>query len=151
MASQVSEADQMSIVTDITESTFLVNPSDAASQVSGSTVGGRSSLRDGPRLRVYVILPTGQRLLVPVPQSATVQDLQFAALRRAERVGVTSSLSETVLRTVGPHAAIIDGDDLVQDFLDFTLDNTFSLDPLNSAVRITSPEPRRARTCGSNK
>lgn len=134
MASQAGDNDHMSISSDLMESTYLVDQTDVASQRSTTTAGGNSSLRDGPRLMVYVTLGNGERLLVPIPERATVQDLQFAALRRAERLGITATLAETVIRTVGSHAAVIDGDDLVQDFMDLTHDRTFSLEVLNPTV-----------------
>ena len=140
MASQNGDVDHMSISTDLMESTYLIDQSDLASQHSHSTIGGSSTLRDGPRLRVYITLGNGERLLVPVPQRATVQDLQFAALRRAARLGITATLADTVLRTVGPHAAVIDGDDLVQDFIDLTQDSTFSLEVLNQTASLTASE-----------
>ena len=82
---------------------------------------------------------SGERLLVPVPVTATIQDLKFQALRRAAKLGVSAALSDTVVRTTGRHAALIDDQDLVSDFVDLTEDNTFTLDVLNTAVGTLPP------------
>ena len=125
----VRDADEMSTVTD---STFLV--SEPQSHNSWSTIGSALLQPGAPRLRVYVVLSTGQRLLVPVPSTATIQDLQFQALRRAARLGVQVGLGDTVVRTTGAEAALVDGQDMVSDFIDLTADHTFALDILNTTV-----------------
>ncbi len=122
----------------VTDSTNLV-ASEAPTLNSWSSMGSGSLQHDSSRLRVYVSLSTGHRLLMPVPATATVQDLQFQALRRAAKLGVQASLADTVMRTTGPGAAIIDGQDLVADFIDLTADNTFALDLMVTAVCSTSP------------
>jgi hypothetical protein len=137
MGTPGGEPDHMSVVTD---TTYLI--SDATSQQSLSTVGSISRQNGAPKLRVYVNLSTGHRVLVPIPAAtATIQDLQFQALRRAAKLGVQAALGDTVMRTTGPDSAIIDGQDLVSDFIDFTANNTFALDVLNTAVR--PPHHRR--------
>jgi len=129
------DADQMSTVTD---STYLI--SEAVSHASSPSVISNGTVRSGASgLRVYVTLMSGERLLVPVPVTATIQDLKFQALRRAAKLGVSAALSDTVVRTTGRHAALIDDQDLVSDFVDLTEDNTFTLDVLNTAVGTLPP------------
>jgi hypothetical protein len=82
----------------------------------------------GRALRVYVQLSNGEKLLVPLPEHAKVHDLHAAALRRAASVGFIATLGDTVVRTSGSNPATLFAEDSLQDFLDLTENNTFSLE-----------------------
>ncbi len=64
---------------------------------------------------------------MPVPQNSTVYTLHVQALRRAARLGVTATIDDSLLETIGNNQAVLFGEDLLVDVLDLTEDNTFSL------------------------
>jgi len=137
-ATSKRDPDQMSTITDTTYQVL-------SEAVSGASVPGVTSndgttrSGGGTGLRIYVTLTSGETLLVPVPINATIQDLKFQTLRRAAKFGVTASLNNTIVRTRGRHAALLDDQDLVSDFIDLTDDSHFTIDVLNTAVGIRVP------------
>jgi hypothetical protein len=137
--------------------------SDASDRTFTTSVAtDRTTASSNPDLaRVFVRLDNGSKIVVPIPQSSSVQDLHTQALRRAARLGVIGALSGTHLRTTGPDPIILFGEDPVIDVLDLTEDNTFSLGSLTSnhatasnlistnelqAINSTAPSSALAKT-----
>ena len=84
--------------------------------------------------RIFVLLPTGTKILVPTPPQPTVSapitvhDIHETALIRAQRFGVQGTVENTVLETTGSGSPVaLSGEDALLDVLDLTDDNTFSL------------------------
>lgn len=83
----------------------------------------------GPDLaRVFVRLSDGSKIVVPIAQNSTVDDLYVQTLDRAHNLGMTCDASNTILETTGTHAITLSGEDQVADILDLTEDNTFRLE-----------------------
>lgn len=78
--------------------------------------------------RVFVLLNSGTKILVPTSQHATVHDIHRTALFRAQRFGVQGTTENTILETTGSGAPVaLSGEDALYDVLDLTEDNTFGL------------------------
>lgn len=82
-------------------------------------------------LRVYVRLDNGVQLLIPIPRTASVDDLHNEVLRRASALGAVDTVANSVLKTTGNHASILFGEDLLTDVLDTTENATFLMTSLN--------------------
>lgn len=137
MASNPFEPEKMSVMSDDSRATFLA-PGNVSSNQSVISLTESTGQLDSSRQPVYVVLPNNQRLLLSIPRNAKVQDLQFAALRRAARFGIQATLADTVIRTTGPRAAVLFGEDSLADFMAETENTTFSLD-ITGSVGIRDP------------
>jgi hypothetical protein len=85
--------------------------------------------------RVFVRLGDGTKIVVPVPQNATVGDLHTQILQRAERwLGSHTTTDDTVIETIGNDPVVLSDEDALVDILDLTDDSTFS-------VRLRSESP----------
>lgn len=83
--------------------------------------------------RVFVRLPDGTKIVVPVPQNASVDQLHQRALQRAARLG---RFNDTVLETIGDDPVVLFGEDAVIDVLDLTEDSTFSMRSRESTATL---------------
>ena len=83
-----------------------------------------------PALGIYVNLAGHGQLLISIPRSSRVTDLQQECLIRAAKLGIKASPSSIVLRTTGDRPALIDGEDLLENIMDLTKDSTFYLEIL---------------------
>ncbi|KAF8533503.1 hypothetical protein BDD12DRAFT_898766, partial [Trichophaea hybrida] len=88
----------------------------------------------GATLRLVISLENynGQKFVVPIPATSTVEDLHAEAVRRAAQLNVHCTTTGTVLRSTGHGGAIFFGEDLLMDILDMTNDGTFLLDAFAS-------------------
>lgn len=116
--------------------------SDASEGTFTGSVGTHSSVSSSnPDLaRVFVQLNNGSKIVVPVAQNSNVHGLHVQALRRATRLGVSGTLDDTVLQTIGNNPVVLFGEDPLIDVLDLTEDSTFSLASLDN---VTIPAPNR--------
>lgn len=107
-------------------------PPPSLASLTGSVDTHTSYTSSNPDLaRVFVRLPDGTKIVVPVPQNASVDELHRRALQRAARIG---TFNDTVLETTGHDPIVIFGEDAVVDVLDLTEDSTFSMRSFESTT-----------------
>ena len=140
MANNPFEPEKMSVFSDDSQATFLRSGNDSSNQ-SVISLSESTAQLDVTRQPVYILLPNNQRLLVSMPQNATVQDLQFSALQRAARFGIRATLADSVIRTMGPRSAVLFGEDRLSDFMSETEDGTFTLE-ITGSVGLADMEGR---------
>ncbi len=107
-----------------------------------------------PTLRIYINLAGHGQLLISIPRSSRVTDLQQKCLIRAAKLGIRAPPSNIFLRTTGHRPALIDGEDLLENIMDLTKDSTFDLeildpmafqDGVKSSPLVIPPSLRRDR------
>ncbi|EPE30278.1 UBC-like protein [Glarea lozoyensis ATCC 20868] len=78
--------------------------------------------------RVFVRLSNGSKIVVPISQDSTVDNLHVRTLERAQKLGLPVDFSNTILGTTGNDGITLSGEDQVADILDLTEANTFRLE-----------------------
>ena len=74
------------------------------------------------------MLPSGQKLLVPVSPTISVSHLRESVIRRASAIGEHNlTLQNTVLQTTGSNYAYLSDEDPLAAVIDATENKTFSL------------------------
>jgi hypothetical protein len=119
------------------------NPDEAVAYTIADDVSmpGRSETvtsNNNNNLRVYVRLASGARILIPIAQTATVDELHAEVVRRAAKLGGPVSMRNSVLETTGHNASILFGEDLLRDVMDTTENFTFSVTSLDLTLNQVS-------------
>lgn len=89
-------------------------------------------------MRVFVVLPNGSKIIIPLDASSTVSQLQSEALRRAKVLRLPYAEDNTVLHLGARDGPIAFEEDLVEDVLDLADDNTFWLVSLEHTLQTTT-------------
>lgn len=84
-------------------------------------------------------LENGKRFIVFVLQNSTIGDLHEAALKRAENFGFESTIQDSDLQTTGNKPLSMFPEDILQDMIVETEDNTFKLCNMHSELDPASP------------
>ncbi|KAI9783680.1 MAG: hypothetical protein M1839_003528 [Geoglossum umbratile] len=99
-------------------------------------------------VRVFVALPGGSTVIIPIDVLSTIEQVRAEAVRRATALGVQVP-DDSVLRAAeGINEAILFGEDYVVDVLDLVANHTFWLGPRASDDLTPYTEPRLKITIG---
>jgi hypothetical protein len=78
-------------------------------------------------IRIFVSLPEGSTLALPIDISSTIDQVRIEAVRRAVAIGIDIPRNSALRTAEGSHGVILFGGDLVVDALDLVVNHTFVL------------------------
>lgn len=87
---------------------------------------------------MFIVLPGGSKIVIPIGMTSTVSQLQAEALRRARVMGFPFEQESFVLLLGSRTGAIAFEEDLIEDVLDLAAEHTFWLSSIEDSMQAAT-------------